>query len=134
MFSVTVTWRMYLTWFLVILLYKKYDLDLKNYIQILHNLPCCICLSFIPPTTREPFYADKGPRESPAGTQPHPSGHPTSKLFCCLLKSFKMLSKCDLYVLTATSPPPQQRHFTFGRVNLRKQIMISFVFLMSHIL
>jgi hypothetical protein len=81
MFCVTVTWQMYLCWFLIIiLLYKKYDAQPEKlhsdstYIQILHNLLCCICLSFIhrllvhlKPETH-PFYADKEPRGSVASS------------------------------------------------------------------
>jgi hypothetical protein len=49
---------------------KSLMLNLTNYIQILCNLLCCVCLSF-PPTPcpsvpRDLFHAEKGPRVSAA--------------------------------------------------------------------
>ena len=71
LYCVTVTRWMYLAWFLVILLYKKFDarLDklhsdstqsLVSHLSVIHSLTPC------PPVTRDPFYTDKGPKGSAA--------------------------------------------------------------------
>jgi hypothetical protein len=50
---------MYLAWFLVALLYKKYDLNLKHDIQIPVDLSVIHSPTPCPPATRDPFYADR---------------------------------------------------------------------------
>ena len=74
MFYVTVTWWMYLAWFLVILLYKKFDARLDKlhsdstqspvlHLSVIHSQTPC------PPATIDPFYADKGSKGSAAWPQ-----------------------------------------------------------------
>jgi hypothetical protein len=55
---------MYLAWFLVILLYKKFDARLDKLYSDSTQPLVLICLSFIsltpcPPATRDPFYTDR---------------------------------------------------------------------------
>jgi hypothetical protein len=55
---------MYLAWFLVILLYKKFDAQLDKLHSDSTQPLVLICLSFIsltpcPPATRDPFYTDR---------------------------------------------------------------------------
>ena len=71
MFCVTVTQRMYLTWFLVFLLYKKFDAQLDKLHSDSTQSPV-LCLSVIhsptscPPVTRGPFYTDRDQEGSAA--------------------------------------------------------------------
>ena len=69
MFYITVTQRMYLAWFLIILLNKKYDARPEKlhsdstqspvlHLSVIHSPSRC------PSATRDLFYADKGPRGS----------------------------------------------------------------------
>jgi hypothetical protein len=70
MFCVTVTQRMYLSWFLVILLYKNFDARLdklhSDSTQSLVSLLFVIRPTPHPPATRDPFYADRDQKGSAA--------------------------------------------------------------------
>ena len=71
MFRVTITQWMYFTWFLIILLYEKFDARLDKLhsdftqslvllLSVIHSPTPC------PPATRDPFYTDRNQNGSAA--------------------------------------------------------------------